>query len=241
MADVAYENDESALRLGDALRHRRARPGNGAIVGSIVVHALAIATFFVASRTMRPDLPKYQTVAVHLVSPPPTVLGPPEPVKTTAPVVSTPKPEPTKTEPAPKPKAQTQSAVAKKVESKPADAKPAQGPKPKPGPVGGENLNIQQEGPPFPYPEYLENVIFRLSSSLRWQGAANLTAQVVFYVKSDGSIGGIKLERSSGNLQFDLAAVAAVENVGRSKVLGPLPKGWQGDRLPIQFTFVPNN
>ncbi len=235
---------QDVLRLGDSLRRRSGRPGLGPFAISFAIHGAALAVFLFAGNAMSADPTEYQTVAIHLVSPPPTVLGEPEPVQTTAAVAETPKEvvEPVKApaKPVEKPKAQTQSALDKKVVSKP--AKPAQGLNPKPGPVGGEGLNIVQDGVAFPYPDYLNNVIFRLSSSLRWQGqAANLTAEVGFYIKRDGSVTAIKVLRESGNDAFDLAAVAAVENAGRMKVIGPLPREWQGDRLAIRFTFVPNN
>lgn len=234
--------EHGVLRLGDAIRDHRARPGLGPIAISVVVHALAIGAFFVASASRDSHAIKYQTIAIHLVSPPPTVKGPPQPVETTSAVVTAPKTETKKVEPtAVKPKVQTQSALDQKVVSKPTTAKPAQGARPKPGPVGGEGLNIVQEGVAFAYPEYTSNVIRKLLQYFRWEGTANLTAEVSFNIRRDGSIVGIELLRSSGNTVFDLAATDAVENAGRQKAMGALPKGWQGDRLPIRFTFAPNN
>ncbi|MEO5511609.1 MAG: TonB family protein [Longimicrobiales bacterium] len=243
MSNVANEKSGGVLHLGDSLRHRGRGPGIGPIAISLLLH-LAVVGVFVAARITGDSEPvHYQQVAIHLVSPPPTVFGEPAPVETTAPVVATPKVEDVKipAKEVPKPKAQTQSAVNPKVVSKPTAAKPAQGLNPKPGPVGGEGLNVDQDGIPFGYPDYLKNVILRLSSSLRWQGAANLTAEVGFYIKRDGTVGAVRVIRTSGNDAFDLAAVEAVENAGRAKVLGPLPRDWQGDRLKIQFTFVPSN
>ncbi len=240
MTHVPAPGDAGVLRLGDALRHRSGGPDPIAFVVSLLLHAAAVAVFFFAGKSLTPDVVEYKTVAIHLVSPPPTVRGPPEPTQTTEAVVTTPTVEtPKVAEPAPaKPTPKTQSAIDTKVTSKPT-AKPAQGLNPKPGPVGGEGLNINQDGIPFPYPDYLKNVIFRLESSLRWQGAANLTTEVGFYIRRDGSIAALKTLKSSGNMQFDVAAMEAVENASRSKAFGPLPKEWQGDRLAISFTFVP--
>ena len=232
----------SELRLGDSLRNRHERPGVAAVGTSLLVHAGVFSLFFIGGMTFGREKVVYQPIAVHLVSPQPTVKGPPLPVETTSAVVATPKVE-TKAEPpkpAPKVKPQTQSTDSKVV-SKPKDPKPAQGAKPKPGPVGGEGLNIVQEGIQFAYPEYSNNVIRRLVQFFRWDEKGSLTAQVEFYIRRDGSVGGVDVARSSGNIRFDLAAQAAVENAGRQKVFGPLPKGYQGDRLPITFTFAPEN
>jgi TonB family protein len=238
----AYVTEHGVLRLGDALRSHRSRPGAGPVAISLAVHALAVGAFFYASAARADHAIKYQTIAIHLVSPPPTEKGPPQPVETTSAVVTAPKVEPKKAEPkVTKPKVETQSAENKKVVSKPTTAKPAQGARPKPGPVGGEGLNIVQEGVAFAYPEYTNNVIRKLIQYFRWEGTANLTAEVSFRIRPDGSISGIELLRSSGNTAFDLAATDAVENAGRQKAMGPLPKNWQGPYLPIRFTFAPNN
>jgi TonB family protein len=240
MDDVAFDNTPGMIRLGDSVRRARARPGPGAFAISIALHAAAAGAFFFAGMKIKKEIEPFQTVAIHLVSPPPTVLGEPEPIQTTAAAVTAPKTETKKVETPVKPKPQTQSATDTKVVAKP-NAKPAAGLKPKPGPVGGEDLNIHQEGVPFPYPEYLNNVVRTLVRFLRWSGAPNLTAEVGFYVRLDGTTGGVNLLSSSGNEDFDLAAVAAVENAGKARALGPLPKEWQGDRLRLRFTFVPNN
>lgn len=238
----AVAGEHGVLRLGDALRDHRRRPGFGPIAISVAVHTLAVGAFFYASAQRADNTIKYQTIAIHLVSPPPTVKGPPQPVETTSAVVTAPKVETKTAEPkAVKPKIETQAATSQKVVSKPTTAKPAQGARPKPGPVGGEGINIVQEGIAFAYPEYTHNVIRKLLQYFRWEGTANLTAEVSFKIRRDGSIVGIELLRGSGNTAFDLAATDAVENAGRQKAMGPLPKDWQGPFLPIQFTFAPNN
>ncbi|HEX2167358.1 MAG TPA: TonB C-terminal domain-containing protein, partial [Longimicrobiales bacterium] len=101
------------------------------------------------------------------------------------------------------------------------------------------NLNIQREGEEFLYPEYQANIIRQLNQAFRWNGASNLEAEVVFYIKRDGSVGGIRIVRKSGNFQFDLQAHEAVDRVGRTGRFGPLPDGWQQDRLWVSFTFEP--
>jgi TonB family protein len=234
------DDPEGAIRLGDAIRMRREGPGFGAFATSILIHAAAISVFFISASSSNNGI-KYQRIAVHLVSPPPTKAGPPIPLETTSAVVAAPKVEVTKPKAVERPKTQTQSATNSKVVSKPKNTKEAQGRKPKPGPVGGEDVNIVQEGVAFAYPEYSNNVIKKLLLYFRWDKNPNLTADVAFVIRRDGSVRGIEVTRTSGNTEFDLAAVAAVENAGRQKAFGPLPRGWAGTQLPITFTFAPSN
>jgi TonB family protein len=244
LEDETAEAGTDGVRLGDSLRQRAGRsPGKAPVAGSIAIHLLVLASFFLAGITEAKIPMEFQTVEINLVSPPPTVKGEPEPVETTAPVVTTPTPPP---EPAPrpvdKPKPATQAATPKPVVSKPSRPKPAQGDRPQPVAVGGEDLNIRQEGVPFPYPDYLAKIVTQLPRYLRPPpGVRNLTAEVVFSIRRDGSVGDIELSRSSGNIDFDEKAVDAVENAGRAKFAGPLPEGYQNDKLFIRYTFVPKN
>jgi outer membrane biosynthesis protein TonB len=228
------------LRLGDALRARQERPGFVPILISVGIHAAAIAAFvFAGLHASRPSSIAYQAIAIHLVSPPPTVEGPPTEVQTTAPVVAAPREE-VKKAPVEKVKPQTQSTDAKVV-ANPKNVKAATGRHAKPGPVGGEGLNVQQEGVQFPYPDYSDHVIKTLIQYLRWDRPGNWTTKLTFQIKRDGSTCCVEIAKESGNLNFDLAAVAAVENAGKAKAFGPLPKGYESDRLPIIYTYVPNN
>jgi TonB family protein len=231
---------EGAIRFGQSIRVRQPRPGAGAIAMSILIHAAALSVFFITGVAKHKPI-VYEQIAIHLVSPAPTVAVPPLPVETTSAVAEAPKVETATPKPAEKPKPRTQSATNDKVVSKPTNPKPAQGRRPKPGPVGGEDLNIVQEGVAFAYPDYSNNVIKKLLLYFRWNKQGNLTADVSFYIRRDGSVGSPEVVRSSGTIEFDIAAVSAVENAGRQKAFGPLPAGWQGTRLPITFTFAPNN
>lgn len=225
---------------GSGLRRRGGRPGRSALLGSTLLHASFVATFWIGSVPTHRDLPQFVQYRVRLYSPPPTVKGPPTPVdQTTAPVVTPPQPEPVKQPPQPKPTARTQAALPKPVEGKAQDAKPATGERPKPGAVGGEGIDIAMEGQEFPYPDYLANIQLALHRYFRWNGAPNLSADVVFYIKRDGSAGGIDVVRSSGNFRFDLQAHEAVEQAGNARAFGKLPADWQGDRLWIMNTFAP--
>lgn len=221
---------------GSGFRRRQGRPSPFALFGSVLLHVGVVAAFWFAGVQLHRDIPEFVQYQVKLFSPPPTVEGPPTPVEqTTTPVVVPPAPEPVKTPVKETPK--TQAAVPQKVESKPAEPKPATGKDAVQSPVGGEGIDVAIEGQEFPYPEYLEGIIMQLYRYFRGEG--KLSADVVFYIRRDGSAGGIQVVRGSGNFRFDLAAIEAVEQAGRAKAFGPLPKDWQGDRLYIKNTFAP--
>src|SRR5690606_30049886 len=101
------------------------------------------------------------------------------------------------------------------------------------------DIDIAMEGQDFPFPDYLNRIVLELYRYFLWNGASNLSAEVVFYIRRDGSVGGIDVVRGSGNFRFDLQAIEAVEQAGRAKAFGPLPEDWQGDRLFIRNTFAP--
>src|SRR5690606_20254330 len=110
---------------------------------------------------------------------------------------------------------------------------------PDPRSPGGDNLKVRQDGEEFPYQDYRDNIVRTLHNYFRWSGSPNLEAEVVFYIRRDGTPGGIRIVRKSGNFQFDLQAHEAVDRAGRAGAFGPLPDGWQEDRLWISFTFEP--
>jgi len=232
---------------GARLRRRRARPPARALFGSVALHGVVIAVFWLAGLQLRPE-PEFVQYRVTLVSPPPQVEGEPEPEVSTppTPVIVEPEPEPDPPAPEPEPEPEPERPPPPKPETstppperekKPEE--PVKGPDPVPSSVGGDNLNVQLQGEEFPYPEYLENIVRTLHNYFRWNGAPNLEAEVVFYIQRDGTVGGIRIVRKSGNFQFDLQAHEAVDRAGRAGAFGPLPDGWQQDRLWISFTFEP--
>jgi TonB family protein len=233
--------ESTATSWGSRLsRPEPARPPRRFILVSIALHLFFVGAVYAAGlRVTR--LPEFEQFRVHLVSPPAQVQGPPEPVETTTPVVTEPEPqpepEPEPQRPAPEPP-RTQAPRPQPVERTP-EPEPARGPDPRPAPVGGENINVVQDGRDFQYPEYLEGIILQLTRYFRWSGPANLEAEVVFYILRDGSVGGIQVVRGSGNFAFNAQAMAAVEQAGRARAFGPLPGGWQRDRLHISYTFLP--
>jgi TonB family protein len=226
---------------GARLRRRRSRPPRRFVAYSIALHALVVAAMF-ASGLHRTRLPEFETYRINLISPPPTELGEPEPVVTTTPVVQPPPPEPPAPQPEPRPQPQpppprTQAPTPQPPQRQP-DPPPARGPDPVPSTVGGENLRIEQDGREFQYPEYLENIMRVLTRYFRPPaGQQNLEAEVVFYINRDGSVGGLRVQTSSGSFAFNAQAMQAVEQAGRARAFGPLPADWQRDRVYIAYTF----
>jgi outer membrane biosynthesis protein TonB len=222
---------------GARLHAQRARPPLRALIASVLLHLFVIAAFWAAGIRLSPE-PEFVQYRVTLVSPPPQEAGEPQPVAAPeTPVIAEPEPEPEP--PAPEPEPEPQPERPTPPRPAPETPAPVRGPDPKPVSIGGENRNVQLDGEEFPFPDYLENIVTQLHRMFRWGGSANLEAEVVFYIQRDGTAGGIRLVRRSGNFQFDLQAHEAVDRAGRTGAFGPLPDGWQQDRLWVSFTFEP--
>jgi periplasmic protein TonB len=245
--------------FGTGIGRRRPRPDRRAVVGSVIFH-LALVGALYAGGLHRATLPEFEIYRVQLRSPPPQELAQapdvtpvaPQPIvpprqavepQREQPKPEPPKPEPPKPEPAKPEPAKTEppkSAVTTAdPEEKPKDPAPAKGPDPKPESRGGENLDVNMEGRDFPYPAYLENIITQLYRHFRWSGNPKLQAEVAFAINRDGSVGSITVSRKSGDFNFDMEAMAAVEQVGRRGLFGSLPEGWVDDRLWVRFRFLP--
>jgi protein TonB len=165
------------------------------------------------------------------------------PTETTTPKVTTPPaaetPTPAIDRPAPRrtPTRATPTPDARRIRT-PEQTQRAGG-----GPVGGTGTdvaNIRTEGLAFPYPEYLNNIVRQIQLRFKPRNAGNLVAEVVFFIRRDGSIHELQLQRRSGNVAFDLEAQGAVESAAAARSFGPLPTGWGDDVLRIIFTFEPS-
>ena len=222
--------------FGERVR-ARTRPGRGAIAGSVVLHLLLVAAVAIGAIDQAADTIEYKVYRVDLFSPPPQAEGPPEPPKPQPAIV---RPDPPKTsevkETAPAPKPQPKKPVSSGTGK--SDVAKGRNPDPK-SLVGGEGLDVHMEGEEFPYPEYLENIITQLNRYFRWNGAPNLETKVGFEIMRDGTVRRIRVIEKSGNINFDLEAVSAIEQAGKRGAFGPLPKGWVNDRLPVAFSFLP--
>ena len=92
------------------------------------------------------------------------------------------------------------------------------------------------EGEPFPFPEYLSDLVARIEA--RWQpppGAAGRQATVFFTLGRQGTLAASKVQTSSGQLAFDRSALAAVIAAAPYPAL---PSGFSGARLSVHLDFV---
>jgi hypothetical protein len=227
---------------GTGIGRRRPGPDRRAVVGSLAFHVLLFGGLMGYGLLQARNLPQFEVYRVKLVSPPPQIAGVPEP--TVAPVVR--RPEPQRVVEAPKPRPQppkrpVETKPPPKEQPKPKPPEPAKGAAPKPDSPGGENLDVDIVGQDFPFPDYLENIILQLNRYFRWSGNPNLQGEVAFYIESAGTIGrgSIRVVEKSGDFNFDLEMMSAVEQAGNRGAFGPLPEGWISDRLWVRFKFLP--
>jgi protein TonB len=207
------------------------------LVGTLVVHAAAVAFLLAAVKPTRASPPSY---AVDLVAAPaPTTkqrlareaLPTPPPEEKPAP----PPPKPAKTPPVPKPPpAETEREPAPRTA---APVAPAPGETPS---TGTDVATIKTPGLAFPFPEYLRNIVTQVYQ--RWDRASAKQknfAEISFLILRDGSVRDIRFVTRSGSFAFDIDAQGAIEAAGNSRAFGQLPDGWEADVLPVSFYFQP--
>jgi outer membrane biosynthesis protein TonB len=214
-------------------------PGKRAFAAAVLLHVLPFVLVIGDVFEAAEPLPEYKVYRVDIYSPPPQALGEPEAPAKPAPAIV--KPPETKTVAVEKKPAApvVKPPPAKNVTTGTGKSEVAKGRNPDPTTkAGGEGLDVHMAGDEFPYPEYLENIIRQLNRYFRWTGA-DLTAQVGFEIMRDGSVKAIRVQKKSGNINFDLEAIGAIEQAGKRGAFGPLPEGWVNDRLAISFRFEP--
>jgi outer membrane biosynthesis protein TonB len=223
---------------------RKERPGRTQLFASAGVHVVAVVVAW-SAQVSHPDPNAFETFQVTLVSPPPSQVAPePEPVVREEVVVETPEPPPVE-----KPPPVVEETP--RVEQKPTPTPTPTPPPPEPEPVeagtpepsetvSGEDLNIRMEGLRRDFPEYYGNIIRQIQRCFEYRGEGRLETSVIFYISRDGRVdgGSIDFYQRSGNVNFDYAAMGAVECAGAGR-FGPLPEDLGLDRLPILFTFTP--
>ena len=231
-----------AATLGGSIGRAQPGPDRRAVVGSVAFHAALLLALWAFTK-IGPDVPEFEVYRVKLYSPPPQVEAPtPQPVALNTPPIQAPRqvetiePTPVRT-PTPKP----QVVEPPKPEEKPPPKEPEKvaGPGAQEDSPGGENIDVNLEGQDFPYPAYLENIILQLQRYFRWSGSPSLENQVVFFIDRSGNVGGMQVLQRSGDFNFDLQAMNAVEQAGKRGAFGPLPDGWVQDRLWVRFRFLP--
>jgi outer membrane biosynthesis protein TonB len=219
----------------------------GAVIGSLSLHTLVLAgMFWGATQLAIPNPPRvYQ---VELIAMPSAAPVRQVPVPERQPQIEEPRPEPQR------PPKETVAAVvpATRQESPPAEPdqqEAAAEPEPTEARAaatpdqdteGVEGMPVRLEGAPFPYPDYLANIILQIKRHWRPpSGAQQLRAELSFTILRDGSVEELGWVRRSGSWAFDLEARGAMEAAGRRGTFGALPDGYPSDRLRVSFFFDP--
>ncbi len=206
-----------------------------------------------AAAEVTPPTPARAETRPEAMRAPSTAKTAPKATPRATPVPSTAKkptpPAPTPAKPTPKP---TTPKATSKPEAKTStpprpDARPggtgSTAPRAGGGPEGGRGTdvaNVQIAGLQFPYRGYLDNIVRQVA--LRFSPPsrnAMLQADVAFLIHRDGTVSDVRIVKRSGNYAFDLEARGAVEATGQARAFGPLPEPFQGDVLPVTFSFDP--
>ena len=224
-----------------ALRTAHAGASRAGVVGTAAMHLLLLAGLLLVARGANGPAPVVYSVRL-LAAPAPTQ-APRRAAEAAIPVAEPPPaapreeavvpPKPVETPPA---KVVDAPRDERRLQTK-SDVEPLPGEAPS---TGTDALTFRQDGIQFQFPGYLERIITEIRR--RWvspSGASRLTATVDFTIERDGSVSGIRLARSSGDFTFNAEALGAVERAGREGAFGPLPQGFNGESLPIAFTFKP--
>jgi outer membrane biosynthesis protein TonB len=209
------------------------------------VHGGALATLLIfGARGAQIQAPIYR-VELIAAARGDRAIGVVDPIQTATaetPKVTTPPPTevptPAKERPAPRrtPTRATPTPAAQSKQRSQAAPKAGGGPE---GGAGTDVTNVRTEGMNFPFPEYLNNVVRQIQLRFKPRGAGNLVTEVVFFIRRDGSVQDLQIQKRSGSLAFDLEAQGAVEAVSAARAFGPLPAGWGDDVLKVIFTFEP--
>ena len=225
----------------------------GPLVGSILVHVALLALFW-SSTVFRPEPMLFESFAIELYSPPPSVQAeeysapqeelvvekPPE--MQPEPTPPEPKPDVRTEDPAPPPEPEPQPSTPRPQPSPPAENQPsnqpARGPDAVPSSRGGENINVRMEGLRRDYPQYYNSIVTQITRCFRPPKEGRWETTVQFVIGKDGvMVGDPQYAKRSGNVSFDVLAMSAVECA--SGRYGPFPEDLALDRLAIQFTFTP--
>jgi len=231
------------VNRGVLIRRRPAQRGAGlALAATVLVHSAAAGALFTRPSGRVSLMPVY---AVQLVAAPaaaPEAKRAPEVVERPA----AERPAPTVTR-KPPPKRTSVAKEAPPPTPRSAEREPAprtsSAEQPLPGvqpSTGTDVATVSLPGVAFPYPEYLRNIVSEVFR--RWHrpvGETPLQAEVMFFIRRDGSISNLQFIKRSGSFAFDLEAQGAIEAAGNAKAFGTLPDGYGADMLPVSFFFNP--
>jgi outer membrane biosynthesis protein TonB len=234
------------------MSRRPSAPDRAPFIGSAVLH-VAILALIAVSSAFKPEPMIFETIAIDLVSPPPTVEAPdPTPAEQQLVVEAPPEAQPDPTPPAPQPEKRPEPEPERQPERRPTppapqptppepdpQRQPARGPDADRSSPGGENINVRMEGLRRDFPEYYNNIVLQIKRCFRPPKEGRWQTTVMFVIRRDGVVQSddIDVTKGSGNVGFDFQAMGAVECAGER--FGPLPADLPLDRLPVQFTFTP--
>jgi periplasmic protein TonB len=142
-----------------------------------------------------------------------------------------------------KPKGPAAEAAAEPSQGQGAGGGPTGGKGTGKKPAGGGGLGVGQgggglriDGEPFPYPDYLRDLVALIEGQWRPPlGGEGRRATVYFTVESNGTLSASRVETGSASLPFDRSALAAVIDAGPYPAL---PPGFTGQRLSVHLDFV---
>jgi TonB family protein len=199
-------------------------------MGSAAIHTLVVALMWLSS-VVQPRPMEFITFEFELVAPSAPERPPEEepPAVEEELVVETPEPPPPEPEPDP---------VVEEVDPEPEPEElRAPPPDPAPTPSSPEEINVRMEGLRRDFPVYYQNIVDQINRCFRPGNRRGLETRVSFVIERDGTVSREEIVESSGVLDFDLDAVAAVECAGGR--FGPLPADLPYDQLPVLFRFQP--
>ncbi|MDQ6634590.1 MAG: TonB C-terminal domain-containing protein [Gemmatimonadota bacterium] len=219
---------------------------------SVAVHAVFATVMFLLSRGS-PSIVRPPMYRVDLVAAPagPRALGvvrpaPAERPPTPSPLPPRPQrvapPDPLPPAPVRAPETRSPPPATTPAPATPNTSRPTPPPIAGGGPTGARGTDVatvRTEGIEFPYSGYKDNIIRQVV--LRFHAPPNVVtrAEILFLIRRDGSVTGMRFVSRSGNYAFDLEAQGAIEDAGNSRAFGPLPDGFTDDVLPVIFSFDP--
>jgi len=198
------------------------------VAGTAIVHLLGFGLLIVFSMTSAPrTMPPSYAVELVAASPRPASARPA--ARTAAPPVT--RPAPARNRPAPE---RSTSQTRPQQRTVPVTPLPGETPS-----TGSDIANVNLKGKPFPFPDYLRNLVAQIYRRWNRPAGSALSAEVSFVILRDGSVREIGMALSSRSHSFDNEALAAVEAAAAARAFGPLPAGYGADYLQINFTFAP--
>ncbi len=210
------------------------------LAGTIVVHGVAVLVLAAGPGTRKPLPPTYTVRLVAAPAPDQETRKAPEAFE--RPAEERPAPVPA-AKPPPRSSAVSRAAPPPTQDNtrREAAARTTSPNQPLPGErpsTGNDVATVSTEGVSFPFPEYLQNLVSEVLK--RWKRpdqSTPLEAEVSFFVHRDGTVTGLGLIKHSGVYEFDIEALGAVEEAGRSHAFGTLPAEWTSEVLFVRFYF----